>query len=131
MRIPFEVDGWIFVLVIILVLFIFVGIIENYVLKKSLKRIPIIVIVNGTRGKSTVTRLIAAGLRGGGYKVMAKTSGTRPRMVINNEVEVPVIRLGRANIIEQVRIIKKAADLGIQALVLENMSLRPDLQYME
>lgn len=131
MRILFEVDGWVFVLVIILVFFIFVGIVENYVLKNSLKRISIRVIVNGTRGKSTVTRLIAAGLRGGGYKVMAKTTGTKPRMVINNEVEVPVIRLGRANIIEQVRIIKKAADLGIQALVLENMSLRPDLQYME
>ena len=37
-------------------------------------RIPVRVHVNGTRGKTSVTRLIAAGLRAGGKRVCAKTT---------------------------------------------------------
>ncbi|MCH2454865.1 MAG: poly-gamma-glutamate synthase PgsB, partial [Idiomarina sp.] len=39
-------------------------------------RIPVRVHVNGTRGKTSVTRLIAAGLRAGGKRVCAKTTGS-------------------------------------------------------
>ena len=41
-----------------------------------------VVHVNGTRGKSTVCRLIEAGLRAGGVRVFCKTTGTDP-MTIN------------------------------------------------
>ena len=37
--------------------------------------------MNGTRGKSSVTRLVAAGLREGGLKTFAKTTGTAPRVI--------------------------------------------------
>jgi len=62
---------------------------------------------------------------------MAKTTGTKPRMVINNSVEIPIIRLGRANIQEQIKIVKVAVKEKVDAIVFENMSLRPDLQYVE
>lgn len=122
------------VLVILLVLvaiYVAYGIREWLLHRKNLSRIKTRIIVNGTRGKSTVTRLIAAGLKGGGFRVMAKTTGTRPRMVINNEQEIPVVRLGRANIKEQISIFREAVNKNIDILVLENMSLRPDLQIME
>ncbi len=120
-----------FVLLLLIALFIAYGILEwnNHI--KNLSRIPIRIIVNGTRGKSTVTRLIGAGLRGGGYKVIAKTTGTKPRIVFNNEKEIPIIRLGRANIREQVKIIRFASKNKVKAVVLENMSIRPDLQFVE
>ena len=38
--------------------------------------------VAGTRGKSTTVRLIAAGLRAGGHRVVAKVTGTQPRIIL-------------------------------------------------
>ena len=62
------------------------GLIENYYHQKSVNSIPLRIHVNGTRGKSSVTRLIAAGLREGKLKTFAKTTGTTPR-IINDIVD--------------------------------------------
>ena len=86
------------------------GVVENLLHQRCLKRIPVRVHVNGTRGKSTTTRLIAAGLRAGGLRVIAKTTGTAARLIMEDESELPVARRnGRANISEQMRIIRLAA----------------------
>jgi poly-gamma-glutamate synthase PgsB/CapB len=99
--------------------------------ERRVRSIPIRVWVNGSRGKSSVTRLIAAGLRGGGKKVIAKTTGTRASFITDSHHEKPVTRLGMPNIREQVEIFKKAAAECPDAVVLECMALRPDLQYSE
>ena len=99
--------------------------------EKRVRSIPIRIWVNGSRGKSSVTRLIAAGLRGGGKRVIAKTTGTKASYITDNQREEPVMRLGMANIREQVEIFKKAAAQRPDAIVLECMALRPDLQYSE
>lgn len=104
------------------------GILESYLHRKRLFSIPIRIHVNGTRGKSSVTRLIAAGLRAGGKKTCAKTTGTLPRMILPDGIEYPVFRKSRANILEQIRIIKNAASLQADVLVLECMALQPYLQ---
>lgn len=121
----------ILILLALVLIFVSYGLVEWHLHLKNISKIPIRIVVNGTRGKSTVTRLIAAGLKGGGFRVMAKTTGTKPRMVINNETEVPVVRLGRANIREQLKIFREAVKNNVEATVFENMSLRPDLQYVE
>lgn len=84
--------------------------------------------VNGTRGKSSVTRLIAAGLRAGGFKTVGKTTGTMPCFIYPDGSEVPVTRAGKANIIEQVRIVRRAAELGAEVFVTECMGIKPELQ---
>jgi poly-gamma-glutamate synthase PgsB/CapB len=99
--------------------------------EKRVKSIPLRIWVNGSRGKSSVTRLIAAGLRGGGKKVIAKTTGTRASFIIDSENEQSITRLGMPNIREQVRIYKKAVAQKPDAIVIECMALRPDLQYSE
>jgi poly-gamma-glutamate synthase PgsB/CapB len=86
--------------------------------------------VNGTRGKSSVTRLITGGLRGGGYRVFGKTTGTKPRMLFVDRSEVPVLRLGRPNIIEQKRIVREAARQKADIFVTECMGVQPRLQEM-
>ena len=48
---------------------------------RTLRQIPIRIHVNGTRGKSSVTRLIAGGLRAGGIRTVAKTTGTMARLI--------------------------------------------------
>ncbi|MBX3182403.1 MAG: poly-gamma-glutamate synthase PgsB [Polyangiaceae bacterium] len=93
-----------------------------------LRQIPIRVHVNGTRGKSSVVRLIAAGLRAGGKRTCAKTTGTLARMILPDAREVPIYRPAGANIIEQKRIVATAAYLGAEALVIECMALSPELQ---
>ena len=57
------------------------GILEYQFHLKSLSLIPLRIHVNGTRGKSSVTRLVAAGLREGGLRTFAKTTGTAPRVI--------------------------------------------------
>lgn len=95
-----------------------------------LKKLPIRIHVNGTRGKSSVTRLISGGLRGGGYKVFAKTTGTKPRMIFVDGSEVPVLRVGKPNIIEQTRIVAQAARQGADYFVTECMGVQPHLQHI-
>jgi poly-gamma-glutamate synthase PgsB/CapB len=118
--------------VFILLVFIFVIYrLEKAGHQKRLRSIPVRVWVNGTRGKSSVTRLIAAGLRAGKKTVIAKTTGTCPRFIISHDSEQPINRLGMPNISEQVKMIKKAFSFDPDAVVLECMALRPDLQITE
>src|SRR5262245_59906672 len=96
--------------------------------ERYLARIPLRVHVNGTRGKSSVTRLIAAGLRAGGRRTFAKTTGTMARMIRPDGTEVDVYRVGRPNIIEQTRVVRRAVEAGAEILVVECMAVAPELQ---
>jgi poly-gamma-glutamate synthase PgsB/CapB len=93
-----------------------------------LKSISIRIHVNGTRGKSSLTRLIAGALREHGLKTFAKTTGTLPRMIMDDGGEYAVYRPSGANIIEQLRIVSIAANNGADALIVECMALTPLLQ---
>lgn len=104
------------------------GALEYRLHVRHLRSIPIRVHVNGTRGKSSVTRLIAAGLREHGIRAFAKTTGTLPRVITDDGREYPVYRPSRANIIEQKRIVSFAAAQKAKALVVECMAVRPQFQ---
>lgn len=106
------------------------GACESIRLRRHLSRIPIRIHVNGTRGKSSVTRLIAAGLREAGLRTVAKTTGTLPRLILPDGVEQPVYRSSRPNVIEQRDVAAVAARLGAEALVVECMALQPQLQWL-
>lgn len=97
---------------------------------RARKALSHVVYVNGIRGKSTVTRLIDAGLRGGGRKVFCKTTGTLPMTIGVDNVERPLRRPGRANIKEQLQILQRAAREQADILVLECMAVDPQLQYV-
>jgi poly-gamma-glutamate synthase PgsB/CapB len=121
----------VYAVVILLLLFLIYFRIEKVHHQKNITSIPIRIWVNGTRGKSSVTRLIGAGLRATGKKVIAKTTGTKARFIVKNDFELPVLRLGKANIKEQISMLKMAARNRPDAVVLECMALRPDLQWTE
>ena len=104
------------------------GVYESLTHRSNLARIPIRIHVNGTRGKTGVTRLIAAGLREGGIRTCAKTTGTLARMILPDGSEYPVFRPSRPNIIEQLRIVRAAVAHRAEALVIECMALQPELQ---
>lgn len=104
------------------------GAFEGFRHRRNLNRIPVRIHVNGTRGKSSVTRLIAGGLRAGGIVTCAKTTGTAAVMIQPDGSEYRIYRPAGPNISEQVRIVETAAELGAHALVIECMALQPVLQ---
>lgn len=106
------------------------GVYEKRCNERYVKSIPIRVNVNGIRGKSTVTRLITSVISEAGYETIGKTTGTEARIIFpkTNEEEPIVRRREGANISEQLRIIKRAAKLKVEALVCECMAVNPDYQ---
>ena len=101
---------------------------ESAGLRRARSRLEHVVHVNGTRGKSTVSRLIEAGLRAGGLRVFCKTTGTDPMTIDVSGAERLIRRRGKANIKEQIGIVRQAAAQGAQVLVVECMAVQPELQ---
>jgi poly-gamma-glutamate synthase PgsB/CapB len=95
--------------------------------RANLRTIPLRIHVAGTRGKSTTTRLIAAGLRAGGLRVVAKTTGSEARLMRPDGGEEPWPRLGPASIREQMRLVSYAARVGADVLVVECMAIHPEM----
>ena len=79
--------------------------------------------MTGTRGKSGVTRLIAAGLRESGRRVLAKTTGSAPTLILPDWSEERIERAGAPTIREQVRLLGRAARARADTLVTELMSI--------
>ena len=106
-------------------------VLEKWYLERLIKRIPIRILVNGTRGKSTVVKYLAFILRSNGKPTLSKITGIVPTKFyddINSEV---IKRRGGARVTEQFRIIRDAVKRKSEALVLENMSINPELQKIE
>ena len=106
------------------------GAVESAMHRFRLSKIPIRIHVNGTRGKSSVARLIASGMRAGQIRTCCKTTGTLPKMIMPDGAEYPVFRPSRANVIEQLRIVNTAVEMESEALVIECMALIPYLQWL-
>ncbi len=116
--------------VICLGVLIALGIVERLVRDRAWRTVPIRIHVNGTRGKSTVTRLIWAALREAGIPALAKTTGTEPRLLLPDGKETVLKRRGRTNIREQLRTLLLAKKKGARAIVLECMAIHPELQWI-
>src|ERR1043165_7162008 len=82
----------------------------------NLDSIPLRIVINGIRGKSSVTRLTAGALRTQQtWNTVAKTTGTAAMFIYPGGREKPVKRpFGVVNVIEQKDIIQRAADLDAQ-----------------
>ncbi|NUP42578.1 MAG: poly-gamma-glutamate synthase PgsB [Streptomyces sp.] len=105
------------------------GIVEQRRHDANLAAIPARVLVNGIRGKSSITRLCAGALRGSGLVTVAKTTGTAARFIHPDATEEPVYRkFGIANVVEQIGIVRRAAGYRPDVLVMECMAVMPALQ---
>lgn len=101
---------------------------ESYFHRRNLRKIPIRILVNGTRGKSSVTRLIAGALRESGYRTIAKATGSEARIILEDGSETPVNRRLGPRITEQEALAKLAAARRADALVVECMAVRAESQ---
>lgn len=113
------------ILIILVICVLALGVIEFRIHKNSLSKIPIRIHVNGSRGKSSVVRLIASGLRSGGLKTVAKTTGTSPRIIDEYGNDKYIHRLRSASIGEQISLIRRFSKIRPDALVIECMAVNP------
>ena len=120
----------VFILFILLSILVIVFYREYYLHQSVLEKIPIRIHVNGSRGKSSVTRLIAAGLRHGGFRTMAKTTGSSPRIIDTNGTDREIQRLRSASIGEQVKLLRFFSKQKLDAVVMECMAVQPEYQWI-
>jgi gamma-polyglutamate synthase len=105
------------------------GLLERFLRNRAWQSVPIRIHVNGTRGKSSVTRLIWSALRQADIPAVAKTTGAAPRLLLPDGSERPLKRRGKPNIREQLRTLLLARRLCAKAVVLECMAIAPELQW--
>jgi poly-gamma-glutamate synthase PgsB/CapB len=104
---------------------------ERILLDRRLNSVPLRISVTGTRGKSTVVRMLASVLRENGRTVVAKTTGSKALFILPDGSEQEVPRRGVASIIEQKQLIRLASELDADCLVAEIMSLHPENHVIE
>lgn len=114
-------------LAIILISLIIEAILHN----RRVKAIPLRISVSGTRGKTTVVRMLASILRESGMRVLAKTTGTEAMYILPDGFEEKVRRFGLTNILEQKAFIRKAARSNADCIVTEIMSIQAENHWVE
>ncbi|MDP3177761.1 MAG: Mur ligase family protein, partial [Spirochaetaceae bacterium] len=101
---------------------------ERAVLSRARGCVGTVVHVNGTRGKSETTRLLAAALRASGRPTLAKTTGTESRLIFADGSERRLRRFGAADVREQRNLLIRAARSGASCLVAECMAVSAEAQ---
>lgn len=99
--------------------------IERRDYERRLDKLKIRIYVNGIRGKSTVTRLIAGVLREAGIQTLAKTTGSAAMVILPNGEEIPIRRRSSATIMELFNTAKVYLERDTDAIVFETMALFP------
>jgi len=110
--------------IVILALYL---IIDTYLLRKARKNIKLVIHVNGTRGKSSVVRMLDEVFRQNGYRTFSKVTGTLPMYRDCNGNEHHINR-NAVTILEQKTILKRAAKDLAEVLIIECMALKDTVQ---
>ncbi|MEG2951377.1 MAG: poly-gamma-glutamate synthase PgsB [Clostridia bacterium] len=113
---------------IALCLLILLGIIENQLHSRALSKIPLRILVNGTRGKTTVTRMVASVLNTAGIRTFAKTTGSEARRIFPDGSECAYRKHRLVSMMEQLPFVRLAVKGKAQAIVVECMALRLENQ---
>ncbi len=104
---------------------------ERIYLNRCVNRIPLRIAVTGTRGKSSVARILASILTEHGKKVVAKTTGSQAMMLLPDGSRRELRRRGTPSILEQKQAIRQASRVGADCLIAEIMSIHPENHRVE
>lgn len=119
------------IVIAVLAALLVLGVTENMLHRRALERIPIRILVNGTRGKTTVTRTIAAALNAAGIRTYAKTTGSEARRIDPDGTETEYRAENRpVSIMEQLPFVRLAVRGKAQAIVVECMAQRIENQFL-
>lgn len=102
--------------------------VEAFLHARRVDRLQHRIHVNGIRGKSTVTRIVAGMLREAGHTTIAKSTGTFAAVIDTEGNDIPIERNGPATILEQIKVAKEHITPDIDSWVVECMAIRPAYQ---
>jgi gamma-polyglutamate synthase len=123
-------DATLLMIVVAILLLLLAGVREHVRHRRNIEAIPLRISVNGSRGKSTVTRLLTGAIAAGGRRPLGKTTGTEARLIRGWDLEEEEIhrRPEGPNIGEQREMMRRAADEGADTAVAECMAVTPEYQ---
>ena len=101
---------------------------ESFTHAKRLKMVPHRIHVNGIRGKSTVTRLIAGMLREADMVTVGKSTGSFAAVIDPDGSDRPLQRTGSPTILEQINVVRDWVTPFVDAIVMECMAINPRYQ---
>lgn len=96
-------------------------------LRRTRRRLPLVVHVGGTRGKTSTVLTLARALEEQGARVVAKTTGSEPLLLLPGGRSRRLRRPGLPSIAEQEMVLRTAARERADVLVIECMAVRPEL----
>ncbi|MDX2342717.1 MAG: poly-gamma-glutamate synthase PgsB [Acidimicrobiia bacterium] len=101
---------------------------ESWGHSKRLAMVPHRIHVNGIRGKSTVTRLIAGMLREADLVTVGKSTGSFAAVITPSGEDYPLHRNGSPTILEQINVVRDWVTPYVDAIVIECMAINPRYQ---
>ncbi len=113
---------------ILFVILIVLGFVEYRTHRKRVDSVPLRILVNGTRGKTTVVRIITAALQKSGMRTMGRTTGSEAVVILPDGRTEPVVRKRSASILELKDFFRRAEKEKCDAVVVECMALLPENQ---
>lgn len=116
------------IIVIISICLLLYGVAEHYSHRKNIDKVPLRILVNGTRGKTTVTRIIAYSLQENGIKTVARTSGSSLEIIHSDGRVEKIERKRNARILEMIPFFRTAVKEEAEAVVIECMALQEENQ---
>jgi hypothetical protein len=117
------------ILIFIIITFLIYFIFEHLYLKRVLNRIPIRILVNGTRGKTTTVKILHAILNENRLPTFSKITGDSAVLLKPDGNKKYLKRFAPVNIKENIRILISWSREKPKAVVLECMALHPERQY--
>lgn len=118
---------FIFVVILTFIL-LFLGFLECYFNDKRIKSVKIRILVNGTRGKTTIVRLLVSSLQSAGINTIGRTTGSEAQ-IINTDGSISEIKRKRpARVYELIKFWKEAVREEAECAVVECMALQSENQ---
>lgn len=113
---------------IFLVIIIILLVVENTLHKRNLNNIKIRILVNGTRGKTSTTRIIASAMQSHGIRTIARTTGSAAEVIYPDGIVKPIERKKKARITELIDFVHIAKKENVDCIVVECMALKGENQ---
>jgi poly-gamma-glutamate synthase PgsB/CapB len=115
--------SWILGITIVSLAFL---IVEAALLRRSVNDIPCRIIVTGTRGKSSLVKVLLAGIRKVEPAAWGKITGDVPSVLAPDGTASPIFRRGPAHLREQARFLVSCHRHRARCVVMESMAISPE-----
>jgi len=106
-------------------------VIETILVSRSRSGIPHRIVVTGTRGKSSLVRILIVGIRATEPDTWGKVTGDAPLLLAPDGSECPIRRRSPARLHEQRDILWRCRRKNARCLVMESMTITPETMQAE